>query len=373
MAKATRRGRREGFLRKAKGKGRTDTTKAPAWWISAPDETEAFLRSLKGVTVREIGRSAGGRAILAAEWGRREDLPGRTCNSLASAIAGGSPEAFYGQGERKRQGFLFVGDAHGMELEGTVAALNFLNVVVTGKDLRGRAWPRMQREGRKLRIVIIPFLNIDGRSRFAHVRHILNVLPEDHRWISQGDLKTGEKLAWPKSKLISPVPSEQVKHMGAYFNDSGVNLVYDTGLGVAPQPETRALLELCREEMPDFALCSHTDNGSLCQPADAFIPDHFRQRQVQIGAVAGTRCRREGMKKSAIAQRLVSYAGQILYQTDLIYHASGALPMLVEFPCGYQNVPNNLDEILDIGMYVLEEIVAFGTAYRFRPSDPKWK
>jgi len=49
------------------------------------------------------------------------------------------------------------------------------------------------------------------------------------------------------------------------------------------------------------------------------------------------------------------------------------LPMLVEFPCGYQNLPDNLDEILDIGMYVLEEIVAFGADYRFRPADPKWK
>jgi len=373
MAAAKRRGKRDGFFRKAKGKGRTDATKAPEWWVSAPDETEVFLRSLKGVKVREIGRSAGDRPIIAAEWGRREDLPGRTCNSLASAIAGGSPEAFYGQGERKRQGFLFVGDAHGMEVEGTVAALNFLNVVVTGKDLRGRSWPRLQREGRKLRIVIIPFLNIDGRARFAHVKHMLNMHPEDMRWMSQGDFKNGEKLSWPRSKLISPIPRDDVRHVGAYFNDNGVNLVYDTGLGIEAQPENKALLALCREEMPDFALCSHTDNGSLCQPPDSFIPEHFRQRQTQMGAVAGARCKREGMKKSSITQRLVCYAGQLLYQTDLIYHACGALPMLVEFPCGYQNVPNNLDEILDIGLYVIEELVAFGTAYRFRPQDPKWR
>jgi hypothetical protein len=166
---------------------------------------------------------------------------------------------------------------------------------------------------------------------------------------------------------------DQVDPLGAYFNDNGVNLVYDTGLGVEPQPETKALLRLCREEMPDFALCSHTDNGSLCQPADAFIPDHFRQRQVQMGAIAGARCFREGMKKYTVTQRLTGYAGQLIYQTDLIYHACGALPMLVEFPCGYQNVPDNLDEVLDICLYVIEELVAFGTAYRFRPKDPAWK
>ena len=57
----------------------------------------------------------------------------------------------------------------------------------------------------------------------------------------------------------------------------------------------------------------------------------------------------------------------------MIYHCCGALPLLVEFPCGYQNLPDNPDEILDIGLFALEEVVAFGAAYRFRPPDPKWK
>ena len=96
-----------------------------------------------------MGRSAGNRPILAAAWGQREDLPGRTSASLASAIAGGDPQAFYGKGQRQRQGFLFLGAAHGTEIEGTVAALNFLNVLVTGKDLRGKAWPRMAEAGRQ--------------------------------------------------------------------------------------------------------------------------------------------------------------------------------------------------------------------------------
>jgi hypothetical protein len=46
---------------------------------------------------------------------------------------------------------------------------------------------------------------------------------------------------------------------------------------------------------------------------------------------------------------------------------------LVEFPCGYQNVPDTPEEILDIGLFALEEVVQFGTAYGFRPPDPAWK
>ena len=344
--------------------------RAPRWWLTHPEAIETFLRSLRGVKVFEIGRSAGGHPILAASWGKREDLPNRTSNSLSSALAGGSASAFYGEGERKRQGLLFVGNVHGLEFEGTVAALNMLNVVVTGKDLCGREWPRLRREARKLRLVVIPTLNMDGRMRYPDVTHFLETTAEYHRKLSQGDWKTGEKLTWPTSKLVCPIPSDDVKKMGAYFNDNGVNLVYDTGLGVEPQPETRALLEFCRDEMPDSAICSHTNRGSLVEPPDAFIPDYYRQRQAQVGAAVSARCLRDGViRRHVVPQRTHGYAGQVFYQTDIIYHACGAMPLLVEFPCGYKPFPYTFIQVLDIGLAALEEIVAFGTANRFRPYD----
>ena len=348
--------------------------KAPRWWLTLPGEIEDHLRKLPGVTVWEMGRSAGNHPILAAAWGTREDLPGRTSASLASARAGGSAAAFYGKGARKRQTLLFLGNAHGIEFEGTVAALNMLNVIVTGKDLRGRRWPRLHREGRKLRIVVIPTFNMDGRLRHAEVTHFLDKEAEAYRQICQGDWKTGEPLVWPKSKLINPIPPDKIKKMGSYFNDHGVNLVYDTLLGVEPQPETRALLRLCREEMPDCAVCSHTDRGSLVQPPDSFIPSYYRQRQAQIGAIAGARCVREGIiRRYAVPQRTQGYAGEVFYQTDLIYHTCGALPLLVEFPVGYKNFPYTFNAVVDIGLCVLEEIICFGTADRFRPQDPQRK
>jgi len=362
-----------GAVRAFGDKGMIDTQKAPAWWLSRPDEVEAFLRSLRGVEVFELGRSAGGRPILAAAWGQREDLPGRTSASLASAIAGGDPQAFYGKGQRKRQGFLFLGAAHGTEIEGTVAALNFLNVLATGKDLRGKAWPRMAEAGRQLRVVVVPLLNIDGRQRFREFRHFIGIHPDDYQLITNGCWKNGEQLGWPQSKLHHPVPIDRVAVLGSYYNDHGVNLVYDDALGGTCEPETRALVDFLRRERPDCVLCSHSNNGSLVEAGSSFIPAHFRQRVVQIGALVGSRCQREGMKKFSISTRTDQYSGQTSYQTDVIYHCSGALPVLVEFPCGYQNLPSTHEEILDIGMSALEEVAAFGVAYRFRPPDPKWK
>jgi hypothetical protein len=49
------------------------------------------------------------------------------------------------------------------------------------------------------------------------------------------------------------------------------------------------------------------------------------------------------------------------------------LPLLIEFPYGYENKPDSFDELLDTGMLALEEVVAFGSVYRFRPPDPKPK
>jgi len=369
MAKGVR---KHPYLFKAfKGRKRVDTTRTPKWWINRPDEVEEFLRRLRGVEVIEVGRSAGNRPILAATWGAREELRGRTSTNLASALAGGSAAAFYGKAQRQRQSFVFLGNAHGIEFEGTVAALNFLNVVVTGKDLRGRAWPVMMEEGRKLRIVVIPNFNIDGRARFFQHKHQINLNTESSRWICQGNLKGGKKLVWPTSKRLFPIPPKKAAPLGAYFNDNGVNLVYDNALSADPQPETRALLKFLRAEMPDCVLLSHTDNGSLvCEP-DAYIPERFRMRQAQMSSVVGSRCKYKGLQKSRVSQNPQGYAGQVFYQSDLIYHACGALPLLVEFPCGWQNVPDTFDEVLDIGMTVLEEIARFGNAYRFRPQEPK--
>jgi len=350
-----------------------DPTRAPRWWLTKPTEIRAYLESLPGVTIEEIGHSAGGRPLIAAAWGEREMLPGRTCDSLASAIAGGDPTAFYGRGERKRQVILFVGDAHGTEIEGTVAMLNFLNILVTGKDLRGRRQPQMAEEGRRHSWLIIPILNIDGRERAPNIVHHIGMNPEYQSMINQGLRKDGTIYKWPTSKLHHPMPLDELEILGTYFNDAGVNLVYDTVFGPDCQPETAALIRLCRREMPDLVILSHSDNGSLVQPPSSYIASHFKLRAAEMASVVGMACACKGYKKFAIPRSFATYAGDQFYQSDAIYHACGALPLVIEFPCGYQGVPGTHDELLDIGLTVLESISAFGNRYRFRPPDPKWK
>jgi len=341
-----------------------DLTKAPDWWLTRPGEIRDFLESLDGVEVEEIGRSAGGRPLIAAAWGERQELPGQTSSSLASAVAGGKPSAFFGEGRRERQVLMFVGAAHGTEVEGTVAALNLLNVLVTGNDLRGRAWPAIAEHGRRQRFAIIPILNVDGRERVGDEVSWIGCDLDYHSMIAQGRRRDGEILTWPTSKLAYPLPLDEMDVVGSYFNDAGVNLVYDTNVADC-QPETKALLDYCAREHPDGVLLSHSNSGTQVHPS-AYLPRLYQQRVDHFGAVVGQRCARERFHLAKVT-RGPETSGDPFYQSDMVHHACGALPLIVEFPWGYKNVPDNHDDILDFGLTVLEEILCFADHFGYRP------
>jgi hypothetical protein len=348
-----------------------DPTDAPDWWLTKPDEIRAFLDSLDGVTVRELGRTAGDRPIIVAEWGEREDLPERTSESLPSSIASGQLESFYGTGEREKQHILFLGAAHGTEWDGTVAAMHLLNILVHGTDLRGRKHPEMAERARQYRWCVIPFQNVDGRQRLADHRHWIGVDPDYFMALSQGVRHNGEIFHWPRMKAYFPVPKEEFAFMGSYFNDNGVNLVYDVCMGPDMQPENVCLWRYAREERPDLVILSHSNHGSLALPPAAYVPDNFRMRLFQLGACLGMRCKKEGYVKQNMTSRPVGYAGQLFYQSDMMYHAFGALPIEIEFPSGWKSIPPTHDDLLDIGLAVLDELAVFGTRWPFRPPNLK--
>jgi hypothetical protein len=282
-----------------------------------------------------------------------------------------APEAFFGTKVRQHQVLCFLGAAHGCELEGTVAALNYLNILVTGKDLRGRRFPKWQEAGRRQRFLFIPFLNVDGRERFLDHVHFINCGIDYYYMICQGRWKgTGEVLHWPIPKRYFPMPLEKLELLGSYFNDAGVNLVYDTPFGGDCQPETTALMRYLRREVPDCVILSHSNNGSLVSNGNSNIPPAYKAREMAFAAAVSMGCLRRGLRKTGGPLGPNFAAGGEFYQSDAVYHVSGALPILIEFPFGYENVPDNHSEILDIGLAVLEDVVTFGNRYRYRPAFP---
>ena len=51
---------------------------------------------------------------------------------------------------------------------------------------------------------------------------------------------------------------------------------------------------------------------------------------------------------------------------DILYMASGALPLLYEFPHGCENIPFTHEEIIDLGLTLFEEIMSYGKETRFK-------
>lgn len=330
------------------------------------------MRNLKGIETIEISRSADGYPIFAYVFGKHEVLKEKTSESLSSAIAGGSPSAFYGKGKKKRQSFVFLGAAHGIEIEGSVAALNLLNIALTGKDLRGKKWPVLFELCKQLRLVIIPFFNIEGRQRFNWCKHTIGIdNPEYNVRIALGITKDGETFTWPEFKKYWPVPVNNMKILGSTFNNKGYNLVYDHGFNGKFQPETAGLIRFLKTEMPDCVLCSHSNTGSLVEAPSKFIPERFKHRIVQMIGTVSRRCIKEGFEVNTLieAADVPDYCKNF-YQTDLIYHCCGALPVIVEFPRGIKRA-ESFDQILDIGLCVFEEILFLGVKKGFIPEWPQ--
>jgi hypothetical protein len=346
---------------------------APVWWPSTIQAADEILDELNGIEVREIGRSAGGRPIIAASWGGREELE-TTSTSLHSSLASGVgdpdqtrmfPESFYGK-RRRKQVMVFQGDIHGTEIEGTVAALNLLSVLVRGEDLRGKRWDKLREEAAAMRITVIPFANPDGRARIP-VKNICGATDDFGQTVTMGLWKDGTLIRYPDHKNHYPMPLDRVSLLGGYFNDNGYNLQYDFCLPHR-QPETEALCRYYLDERPDVVIVGHSNAGSLVDAPDPFLPVPFRHLQSRIGGVIRERILHEGYTATRSSWIDLPALGTPHFnQATSVYHCCGALPLLVEYPCGHPVNPVSLDQILDIGLLVFEELCFFGNRDGFRP------
>jgi hypothetical protein len=241
----------------------------PDFWISTFRAVERFLdgRVRKG-TVREIGRSAGGRPIRAVAYG--QPRAGKGTTTFSGALGFGDIRAWLGP-DHARRVYLAMASVHGGELEGIVGIVNLIAVLETGSDLRGQAWPGIMAAAAALdRIILVPILNADGRSRVPLRMGVHR--GSDHtvaEYFNTGGRPDGSLIGWPECKEFIPLDFSATQFPGGYPNDAGVNVQHDDFFG-GPQPETRALLDLAAEERPDLTLNMHT-GATFIHPLRPFI------------------------------------------------------------------------------------------------------
>ena len=232
----------------------------PVYWKTRLDEVEETLKLVKKGKVTNVGTSAGGRPIYKLEYGK-SNLPKGTADNVSSALGGHNYNSYADKtGADYIPTVFLVGCVHGGEFEGTSALLNMIKAIETGTDYAGNPQEELVALAEKAHLVIIPMANPDGRSHIPFDSYVGKTF-HDLRYYNQGIWKDGELCGWPGCKLKHPI-KDHVAYLGGYFNDDGVNMMHEDWFGGNLSAGTKAVLEVCRKEAPDFSILLH--GGDNC-------------------------------------------------------------------------------------------------------------
>ena len=251
----------------------------PVFWKGGLDDIDAAVKSLRRGKAGLLCHSAGGRNVYLVEYGNRNHLVHSA--NYSSAVGAGDPK-FYA--DKTKPDYiptvLLVGAVHGGEFEGAVAILNLINLLETGWDLAGKENDGMRKAAENINLLMIPCLNVDGRARVP-LDSFLGKDYETFRYYSQGTWKDGSLCEWPDCKAKHPI-REYTGFLGGYFNDDGINIMHDNFF-FPMAGETKALLKLCDERVPDITI--HLHGGSNMTSSflqTAYVPDYLNHRIYEL-------------------------------------------------------------------------------------------
>jgi hypothetical protein len=359
----------------------------PNFWVSTYPAVERFLDSrVRQGTIREVGRSAGGRPIRAVAYGRPRAGTGTT--TFSGALGYGDARAWLGP-DYARKVYLAMAAVHGGEFEGIVGIVNLIAVLESGTDLRGRSWPGITAAASAVdRIILIPILNVDGRSRVPLRMGVHR--GTDHtvaEYFNTGGSPDGSLIGWPDCKEFIPLDFSATQFPGGYPNDAGVNVQHDDFLG-RPQPESRSLLDLAAEERPDLTLNMHT-GATFIHPLRSFIEPALTPTFDALYRRLMTKLTTAGLQATDDASIEADPARERPYGFNLdsaLNLHCGSLSVLIESPSHAfstakrksQAFVHTPDVLLDAQLICHQEAMGFlaetGGRWRWTPSpNSKWK
>jgi hypothetical protein len=332
----------------------------PDFWRSRISDVDRAIATVKKGHARLLAKSAGGRNIHLVAWGEPDKLPS-TAN-YNSACGGGDPASYRRKDGRQKPVVLLLGPVHGQEFEGLAGLNNFVHVAETGRDLRGREWPGITANLQKLRVVIVPLANPDGRAR-CPVDSWMGHDMDQYVLVSMGTSGDGTGYKWPVVKRFHPMRGAALGKLGAYFNDSGVNLMHDEWF--APMaPETRALLKLAIDEAPDFIVSLHSHGSSPSVEPTAYVTEAVKKSIQEFGARLYARYAKAGLP-ARTAPPPVRPDGALFPPPSFnlasaLHHACGAVSLVHECTAGIMSgMRLELDGLLDVEMILFDELLQY--------------
>lgn len=342
------------------GKKEFPEAEIPSFWKGRVEDVEAAVKGLKRGEHKVIAHSPGGRPIFLVSYGPRSDFQSQANYNSA---AGARDPAFYA---RKPSGtppvVYLVGPPHGQEMEGVVGLVNLLQIAETGKDLRGREWPRLRQNLDRSRVLIVPLANPDGRARCAYDSFV-GIPGEEMTRIGQGTRKDGTLYRWPGVKQRHPMRGD-VGLLGAYFNDDGINLMHDEFFAPMAE-ETKALLKIARDEAPDYIVNLHSHERPPIIWQTAYVPQSCKQAEARFATQLMARYHLAGLPAGDAPTPRIDgekYPPPSFNLTSALHHSCGGLSMLFECPQGlrddeYPHVTH--DQILEIQLMLFDELLEF--------------
>ncbi|HON92607.1 MAG TPA: M14 family zinc carboxypeptidase [Sedimentisphaerales bacterium] len=257
----------------AEAKARIPQRQLPAFWVGDLNGLASRLESLDRGRATAICLTPGGRPMHLVSYGQKKAVTHLA--NYNSAIGAREPSAYMDKAARKKPVVFFVGPVHGHEVESLTGLVNLIQIMETGKDLRGNDQTSLRQLGDRCRLLIIPAGNPDGVARFEP-QSLQGMTGDDLRFWGQGTWKDNTLCGWPACKRQHPMAGGAVGFLGCYFNDAGINPMHDEFF--APMgPEAPAILKVARNEGPDLvvSLHSHESTPALLRPA--YVPTEIQQ------------------------------------------------------------------------------------------------
>ena len=340
----------------AQAKARIPGRPLPDYWIGDVKGLASRFEHLERGKLTVLGATPGGRPIHLVTFGGKETVAHHA--NFNSAIGGQEAAAYMDKAARKNPVILFIGPVHGHEVEGLTGLVNLIQIMETGKDLRGQSQEKLHQLGGRCRLLIVPAGNPDGTARFEP-RALQGMGDDDVRFWGQGTWTDDTFCDWPQCKRQHPMVGDNVRFLGCYFNNAGINPMHDEWF--APMgPESAALLKIAREEGPDLVVSLHSHESKPAVYRPAYVPIEIQQdirslakecyalldqRQLPFGSLFEVRP--EGGKNP-----------DSFNLTSALYHVCGAGSFTFECSHGVRgNCEVTLDQILDIQLSLYEAML----------------
>ena len=306
--------------------------KRPDFWKVRTGEIVDICEKAKKCARKEIiCRTPSGHPVYALFYGDGfDDTPPQSNWS-----AGGSSTTYknyMGNPPPAKQTFLLLAGVHGAEPECVAGAVNLIQALETGMDFRGKEHGELLDLISKYRFIIVPCLNMDGRS--ISPDHLRGVKWTTFREVSQGVWKDGSRIGWRGSKSWFPLPLDRVSFPGGYPNSEGYNIMHDATPGDIRTEEARAVLKLASRWRVDAVLNGHSYESapSVIRHSSVDLPSNAA-RNGEIAARINAAIHASGLRNPAIP-RYTEGSPRINLNTMLAM-ASGALALTLECSVSY--------------------------------------